>query len=172
MSVLMLAGCGADAPPTASTGLPETTTVPGATTSPDASATTSASVDTGDLGVVPVGTVVVDGVELIVAVAATAEARSQGLRGVGDLGDLDGMLFTWGGDTVTSRFTMQGTLIALDIAFFAADGAFVDGSTMTPCTAEPCPSYAAAGEYAYALEVPSGSQPGIGPGSILIPPER
>jgi uncharacterized membrane protein (UPF0127 family) len=122
---------------------------------------------TGDLGDVPVDTVVVDGEPLVVAVAATEVARSQGLRGVTDLGDLDGMLFTWDGATVASRFTMEDTLIALDIAFFDAEGRYVDGFTMVPCESTVCPSYTAAYAHAYALEIPAGSRPGWGEGSEL-----
>lgn len=127
--------------------------------------------DTGDLGAVEVITVTVDDVEAIVAVASTTEVRSRGLRGVTDLGDLDGMIFVWGGETVTSTFTMADTLIDLDIFFFDAKGRFVDGFTMTPCTTRNCPPYAAAGPFAYAIEVPVGSQPVPGPGSVLRLPD-
>lgn len=122
---------------------------------------------TGDLVDPTVATVMIDGRPLDLAVASTADQRSQGLQAVSDLGDLDGMLFEWGGDTVTSRFTMGNTLISLDIFFFDTGGAFVDGFTMVPCESDPCPSYAAADAYAYAIEVPAGSQPAIGPGSTL-----
>lgn len=124
---------------------------------------------TGDLGDPVVRTVIVDDRELVVAVASFDLQRSQGLRGVADLGDLDGMLFEWGRDGVTSRFTMSDTLIDLDIAFFDSEGRFVDGFTMTPCQVEPCPLYAASAPYAYALETPAGSIPTIGPGSVLDP---
>jgi uncharacterized membrane protein (UPF0127 family) len=123
--------------------------------------------DTGDLGVVEVITVTVDDAEATVAVASTSETRSRGLRGVTDLGDLDGMIFVWGGETVTSTFTMADTLIALDISFFDAEGRFVDGFTMSPCKTSNCPPYAAAGPFAYAIEVPAGSRPLPGPGSVL-----
>lgn len=138
------------------------------TTSGEASTTsTEARFDTGDLGAVEVSVVTVDDQALDVVVVSTPEARTQGLRAVDDLGDLDGMLFTWGGDTVTSRFTMEDTLISLDIAFFDADGQFVDGFTMPPCETEPCPLFAASAPYSYALEVPAGSLQGVGEGSSL-----
>ena len=127
--------------------------------------------DTGDLGAVEVITVTVDDAEVLVAVASTAETRRRGLRGVTDLGDLDGMIFVWGGETVTSTFTMADTLIDLDISFFDAEGRFVDGFTMTPCETSSCPPYAAAGPFAYAIEVPSASQPLPGPGSVLRLPD-
>lgn len=111
--------------------------------------------------------ITVDDSELVVAVAATGEERSQGLRGVDDLGDLDGMLFVWDGEEVTSRFTMADTLIELDIAFFDADGRLVDAFRMVPCDGEDCPTYAAAAPYAYALETPAGHGPAVGPGSMI-----
>lgn len=126
---------------------------------------------TGDLTDVEVRTVTVDGEAMLVAVAATPEDRSRGLRAVDDLGDLDGMLFTWGGEEVTSRFTMEGTLIELDIAFFDSEGVFVDSLRMTPCGGEGCPTYAAAAPYSYALETPAGMGPTVGPGSVLDPGE-
>lgn len=126
---------------------------------------------TGDLGEVTVRQVTVDGIELLVAIAATGEERSQGLRAVDDLGDLDGMLFVWDGNEVTSRFTMADTLIELDIAFFDSSGVFVDGFRMTPCRGEDCPTYAAAAPYSYALETPAGTGPTVGPGSVLDPGE-
>lgn len=139
------------------------------TTTPGEASTTTTEdrLDTGDLGTVEVSVVTVDDQALDVVVVSTPEKRSQGLRAVDDLGDLDGMLFTWGGDTVTSRFTMEDTVISLDIAFFDASGRFVDGFTMTPCETDPCPPYAASAPYAYALEVPAGTLPGVGAGSSL-----
>jgi uncharacterized membrane protein (UPF0127 family) len=96
-----------------------------------------------------------------VAVADTPVLRFQGLRGIADLGGLDGMLFSFPEDA-TAAFTMRGTLIPLDIAFFAADGTPVDRLEMVPCNADPCPSYRAAGPYRYALETPAGGFTGIG----------
>lgn len=94
------------------------------------------------------------------AVADDASERAQGLMGVEDLGDVHGMLFVFPGDT-TAGFWMKGTLLALDIAFFASDGSLVDLVEMTPCTADPCPTYLAAGPYRYALEVPAGGFAGL-----------
>lgn len=135
---------------------------------PESSAvSTQAPIDTGDLVDPVVVPVSVDGVALHLALVDTSGGRSQGLRAVEDLGELDGMLFSWKGAETTSRFTMQDTLIPLDITFFAADGGWVDTLHMVPCTASPCPLYSAPGPYAYALEVPAGSGPAIGPGSTL-----
>jgi uncharacterized membrane protein (UPF0127 family) len=95
-----------------------------------------------------------------VAVADSPALRVQGLRGVADLGGLDGMLFSFPEDS-TAAFTMRGTLIPLDIAFFTAGGTLVDRLEMVPCNADPCPSYRASGPYRYALETPAGGFEGI-----------
>ena len=158
--LVLLAACSA----TSGDGSPTTLVT---TTTTTATTTTEDRFDTGDLGPVEVSTVTVDGGALDVAVASTPESRSQGLRAVDDLGDLDGMLFTWDGDIVTSRFNMRGTLISLDVFFFDARGRFVDGFTMTPCENAPCPSYAASAPYAYALEVPAGTLLDVEAGSSL-----
>lgn len=90
---------------------------------------------------------------LSVAVADTPDKRAQGLMGVVDLGDLDGMLFVYP-DLTSGTFWMKDTLIPLDIAFFAPDGSWVNNFTMQPCTEEECPDYSAEGQYQYAVEVP------------------
>jgi hypothetical protein len=75
--------------------------------------------------------------------------------GVTDLGGLDGMLFVFQADS-EGGFWMKNTLIPLDIAFFTADGGFVDALTMVPCVEDPCPTYRPDGSYRYALEAPAG----------------
>jgi uncharacterized membrane protein (UPF0127 family) len=96
-----------------------------------------------------------------VAVADTSAERRQGLRGVRDLGDLDGMLFVF--ETTTSAtFTMRDTLMPIDIAFFDSAGDLVDRLEMVPCAAEPCPSYQASGPFRYALETEAGGFDGLG----------
>ena len=100
--------------------------------------------------------ITLDGMEVTVALADTANLRRQGLQGVTDLGRAEGMLFTWGGALTDSGFTMRNTLIDLDIGFFDAGGRLVDVLRMTPCEAEPCPVYRAASRYSYALEIPAG----------------
>jgi uncharacterized membrane protein (UPF0127 family) len=95
-----------------------------------------------------------------VAVAATSEQRFRGLRGIADLGDLDGMVFVYEEDS-TAAFTMRDTLMPIDVAFFDADGALVDRLSMVPCTEEPCPRYVAGGAYRYAVETEAGGFDGI-----------
>lgn len=94
--------------------------------------------------------------EIVLAVADTPQLRSRGLMGVSDLGDVDGMLFGWGGDLVNSRFVMRDTLIPLTIAFFGSDGVVVDVFGMQPCDTEPCETYPSAAPYTHAVEFPGG----------------
>ena len=94
--------------------------------------------------------VTLGGEPITVALADESALRSRGLMGVTDLGALDGMLFSWGGETVSSRFTMRNTLIPLHI------GAFVSQADMVPCETDDCPTYGAAGPYAFAIEFPAG----------------
>jgi uncharacterized membrane protein (UPF0127 family) len=96
--------------------------------------------------------------EFFVAIAATPQRRRQGLMNIGDLGDLDGMLFVFD-DESTGGFWMKDTLIPLDIAFFDADGLFVDGFAMEPCELDDCPTYRPSGAYRFALEMAAGSMP-------------
>lgn len=111
--------------------------------------------------------VTVDGAPVTVALADTPNLRRQGLQGVIDLGRAEGMLFSWGGTAVDSAFTMRNTLIDLDIAFFDREGRVVDLLRMTPCDAEPCPTYRASGPYAYALEVPADEALAIDHSAVL-----
>jgi uncharacterized membrane protein (UPF0127 family) len=62
----------------------------------------------------------------------------------------------------------------LDIAFFAADGTFIESTAMEPClepSADACQRYAPDEPLQFALEVPAGGLEdlGIGPGSRLDP---
>ena len=171
--VLLAAACSGDAAPTtlaptttAVTAAPTTTTSTSSTTS---TTTTTSQPPTTTLVAEPVrlpdpiadwpgGFVDLDEQRLLVAIADTPERRRQGLMNVADLLDLDGMLFVFSNDTATG-FWMKDTLIALDIAFFDADGAYVDGFEMTPCTEDPCRTYFPAGSYRFALEMEAGTMP-------------
>jgi uncharacterized membrane protein (UPF0127 family) len=109
-------------------------------------------------------------IDMCVWTAITPAQRSRGLMGVNDLGGKDGMAFIYAEDRTTS-FTMRNTLIDLSIAFFDADGTFMDAFDMEPCSEEPCPSYPTPIGFRLALEVPAGDlgRWGIGPGSIAFP---
>ncbi len=98
---------------------------------------------------------VIGGQSLTVAVADTADERSQGLMEVSDLGDVDGMLFVFG-EARTVTFTMRNTLIPLDIWFIDDAGVIVNTLEMEPCTGPPCPGYDSVEVVATALETPLG----------------
>ena len=114
-------------------------------------------------------TITIDGRDLAVAVADTPASRSQGLMGVTDLGGLDGMVFVFE-ESTDGGFWMKDTLIALDIAFFGSDGAFVDRFTMEPCIEDPCPVYRPSGFYQHAVEAPAGDLGFVDEASVLTPP--
>jgi uncharacterized membrane protein (UPF0127 family) len=58
---------------------------------------------------------------------------------------------------------MRDTRVALSIAFFDAQGAFISSTDMEPCGNVPnCPTYAAERPYKFALEVLKGGLPALG----------
>jgi hypothetical protein len=170
--VLVACASGSDpvtstAAPAASTTVTLTTAPPGMGTSAPPTATTSLTL--GDLTDWEVGTVVVNGTELMVAVADDSGERAHGLMGVDDLGSLAGMLFVYESDS-EGGFWMKDTIIPLDIAFFAADGALVSLQTMEPCQTDPCPLYYPGGSYRFVLETPAGDLDGLGSDATLVVP--
>ncbi|VAV94012.1 hypothetical protein MNBD_ACTINO01-1197 [hydrothermal vent metagenome] len=94
---------------------------------------------------------------LTLAIADNPSLRQQGLMGVTDLGDLDGMLFFWRHDG--DPFWMKDTLIPLDIVWFNEDGTYKDRASMVPCTEDPCERYFPADglEFRYAIEAAPGT---------------
>ena len=116
-----------------------------------------------EIAVVPVGER-----DLLLAIADSPSLRAQGLMGVTDLGELDGMLFYWRHEAFET-FWMKDTLIPLDIVWFNEDGTFAARESMEPCPAEPCPSYAPDGapDFRYAIEAPPGTLDWIGPGTVI-----
>jgi uncharacterized protein len=103
-------------------------------------------------------------------VAADPAARARGLMGRREVPEGTGMVFLYPED-VTEAYWMKNTLVPLSIAFVAADGRVVSVAEMTPCEADPCPSYPPAGPYRYAVELAGGSfgAAGVGPGSKVVP---
>jgi uncharacterized protein len=103
-------------------------------------------------------------------VAADPAARARGLMGRAEVPLGSGMVFLYPAD-VRESFWMKDTLVPLSIAFVAADGRVVSVAEMTPCRADPCPSYAPAGPYRYAVELAAGAFPaaGIGAGDRVVP---
>ena len=103
-------------------------------------------------------------------VAADPSARARGLMGRTEVAKGTGMVFLYPAD-VTEAFWMKNTLVPLSIAFVAADGRVVSVAEMSPCKADPCPTYAPAGPYRYAVELAAGSlaAAGVGPGAKVAP---
>jgi uncharacterized protein len=106
--------------------------------------------------------------ELCVWLADDNDRRSRGLMQVDDLGGRDAMVFVYDRPR-TTRFTMRNTLMPLSIAFFDADGVFIEAFDMEPCVAEPCPPYPTPEQFLVAIEVPQGNLDtfGIGEGARL-----
>ncbi|MFV1971588.1 MAG: DUF192 domain-containing protein [Acidimicrobiia bacterium] len=104
---------------------------------------------------------------LLLAIADNPSLRQQGLQGVTDLEDLDGMLFFWRHDG--DAFWMKDTLIPLDIVWFNEDGTYKDRASMVPCTDDPCPTYAPADlDFRFAIEAPPGTLAWIGPDTVIV----
>jgi uncharacterized protein len=103
-------------------------------------------------------------------VAADPATRATGLMGRTDVPEGTGMAFLYPRD-VAEAYWMKNTLVPLSIAFVAADGRVVSVAEMTPCTADPCPSYPPAGSYRYAVELPAGAfeAAGVGEGDKVVP---
>jgi uncharacterized membrane protein (UPF0127 family) len=92
---------------------------------------------------------------LFVQIADTPAERAQGLMGRTSLAPDAGMAFLWA-EPVTSTFWMKDTKIPLAIAFWARDGTIVSIREMTPCTADPCATYAADAPFVGAVEANTG----------------
>jgi uncharacterized protein len=92
---------------------------------------------------------------LAVRVADTPDERARGLMGIRDLPADEGMAFAFARPS-TASFWMKDTLIPLSIAFVGQDGTIVTLANMTPCRADPCPTYSARGPYTLAVEANAG----------------
>ncbi len=101
---------------------------------------------------------IADDIDRCVWVAETVDQRRKGLMNVTSLGAADGMLFVHDEPT-SGSFWMKDTLLDLSIAYFDAEGVFLDATDMTPCTASnsaDCRLYPTPSEYQFALEVVQG----------------
>ena len=106
---------------------------------------------------------------LLLAIADSPGLRSQGLMGVTDLGDLDGMLFYWR-HQANGGFWMKDTLIPLDIVWFAEDGSYAGRASMIPCESDPCPTYSPEGDpdYRYAIEARPGDLDWVDETTVIV----
>jgi uncharacterized protein len=109
-------------------------------------------------------------VRVSLEVAADEPARERGLSKRTEVPAGTGMVFLFPTDT-TAAFWMKDTLVPLQIAFVAADGRVVSLNEMPPCRADPCPVYAPAAAYRYAVELPSGAftAAGVDVGDQVVP---
>ena len=104
---------------------------------------------------------------LTLAIADNPTLRGQGLQGVTDLEDLDGMLFFWRHDG--DAFWMKDTLIPLDIVWFNEDGTYKGRASMEPCTTDPCPTYQPDDlDFRHAIEAPPGTLDWITSDTVII----
>ena len=115
--------------------------------------------------------VVVGNRVLLLAIADSPALRAQGLMGVEDLGDLDGMLFYWRHEA-SGGFWMKDTLIPLDIVWFNEDGTYADRASMVPCppdVGDDCPLYRPEGEpdYRFAIEANPGELDWIDESTVI-----
>jgi len=90
-----------------------------------------------------------------VLVADSTEEQRRGLMGVDSLGADRGMAFVYD-DPTTGSFWMKDTLIPLSIAFVDGER-IVAIEEMTPCEADPCPTWDSGGTpYTLAIEANAG----------------
>jgi uncharacterized membrane protein (UPF0127 family) len=117
---------------------------PGSTVSPSPHAPQTLTIRTAD-----------GPVRLLVELAITEAEQEEGLMGRTSLGPSDGMAFLFGAPTTVS-FWMKDTLIPLSIAFWDEQGRIIEIDEMTPCTADPCPTYGPHVPYRGAVEANAG----------------
>jgi uncharacterized protein len=104
---------------------------------------------------------------IVAKVAATPQARAEGLMGIKSLPANRGMLFLFR-EPVRVSFYMKDTLIPLDIAFIG-QGKVLQIESMVPCKVEKCPLTKPSATYEMALEVAAGTfaRAGIAPAATV-----
>jgi uncharacterized membrane protein (UPF0127 family) len=150
-------------------GSTSTTVTTAPTTGDGSSAATEAVTVPPELADYDLDMVVVGDRLMLLAIADSPGLRAQGLMGVTDLGDLDGMLFYWRHEA-NGGFWMKDTLIPLDIAWFNEDGSYAGRDSMVPCEAEPCPTYNPEGDpdYRYAIEARPGDLDWVDESTVIV----
>lgn len=117
-----------------------------------------------DIDLVPVGDQL-----MLLAIADSPTLRAQGLQGVTNLGDLDGMLFYWRHEA-SGAFWMKDTLLPLDIVWFNEDGTYAGRASMVPCHTAPCPTYSPEGDpdYRFAIEADPGDLDWVNESTVIV----
>ena len=101
--------------------------------------------------------------------ASTPAQHEKGLMGRHDLAGYPAMVFTFEQDSTVS-FYNRDVPIALTVAWFNAQGTFIDAKDLAPCpNVAGCPTIGSPAPFRYALEVRKGGLAGIGvgPGSTI-----
>ncbi len=104
-----------------------------------------------------------------VLLASTPAQHEKGLMGRHDLAGYPAMAFTFAQDSTVS-FYNRDVPIALSVAWFDANGAFVGAKDLAPCAdVAGCPTIGSPAPFRTALEVPGGGLGaiGVGPGSTV-----
>ncbi len=171
VGLVFAAGCAACVVESADSPADPTLGDPAGEDDPTVSAPDSVTGLAADFGTILVDVVTASGevLELCLLHADEPAERTEGLKGVTDLDGHDGMLFSFDED-VQSNFVMVDTVTPLTISWWAADGSFVSGTDMAPCTepdANACTRFPAAGPYRHAIEVFQGERPELGAGSTI-----
>lgn len=101
--------------------------------------------------------------------ATTPEQISTGMMRKSTFSGYAGMAFRFPADTRT-LFYNRSVPIALTVAWFAADGRFIDAKDLEPCPdVEGCPTIASPEPFRSVIEVEKGglARLGLGPGSVI-----
>lgn len=97
--------------------------------------------------------------------AGTPDQQERGMMNHKDFGGYPAMVFLFPQDT-TVTFYNRSVPIALSVAWFTADGAFITSKDLEPCAdVQGCPTIASTAPFRYAIEVKKGGLGAIGVGS-------
>lgn len=191
-ALLMLAACGegADATPEPA---PPVAPIWSSTTTPSTSSTTADATRTPNLTSATVTEVTLptptlpdgspvgfgttaalvtepDGTECEVCLwlAVTPAQRAKGLKFATNLAGAAGMAFRYPSPH-TGTFWMKNVQLPLSIAFYSADGDYLDAFDMPTCVDSTCRNYATPTDFLVAVEVPQGEldRHGLVPGSSI-----
>ena len=110
--------------------------------------------------------ITIGGETLQVVIADSSAERDRGLRGVAERPTgVDGMLFVWS-DAGQRHFTMEDTLMPLDIWWFDEELRLVGVTEARPCETDPCPTFPSPGPVLRVLETPAGER-ALAAGALL-----